>query len=299
MPEPVITLASTTSSQAELDHAASGNWREPFIAEKTEGTEPSTEGKSETESETVTPEQQQNKPETKPESSTNGKGWQKRVDRLTARNKSIETENATLRARLDAIEARQTVSNGSDRSTVADPKPAPRNEPKLADYATPEEWFDARDEWRRTEERRRQESTASDAEIRQAWDAHNSRISEARARYDDFDEVAGSANIPIPESAALAIIEQPNSADITYYLATHPEEAKKLATLRPIAQIAAIVKISEKPEVNGRAAAPKPKPASQAPQPIKPVGGAATGSTTDLGSMSYQDYKRARANGRR
>jgi hypothetical protein len=92
MPDKVVTLASTTSSQAELEHAASENWREPYVPpaeEKPPGTESSTtEGKSATESETVPAGEQ--KQETKPEGKSESKtGWQKRVDRLTARNKSI------------------------------------------------------------------------------------------------------------------------------------------------------------------------------------------------------------------
>jgi hypothetical protein len=298
MPEKVVTLASMTSSQAELEHAASENWRTPYVPPTEEtpaGTESSNpEGKSATESETVPAEQKtEKKTDPTPESKN---GWQKRVDRLTARNKSIETENATLRAQLDEVK-RSPAAPKQDPAAPA-PKPAPTAGPKLADFATAEEWADARADWQRTQERQREESTNTDKEIRQTWDAHNSRISEARAKYDDFDEVAQTfGNIEIPQSAAMAIIEQPNSADVAYYLATHQEEAKKLAGLRPIQQIAAIVKISDKVAAPVIPAPAKPKPASQAPAPIKPVGGAATGSTTDLGSMSYQDYKKARTNG--
>lgn len=306
MPEKVVTLASTTSSQAELDHAAGENWRTPFTppteTTSTE-TEPSnTEGKSATESETVPAGEK--KTETKPEGAKpkGQNGYEKRIDRLTARNKNIESENATLRARLDEIERRLPATAPTKESAAPAPKPAPTAGPKLADFASAEEWADARAEWQRTQQRQREESTTADQQIRETWDAHNGRISEARAKYDDWDEVAQSfGNVEIPQAAAMAIIEQSNSADVTYYLATHQEEAKKLAELRPMQQIAAIVKISDKVS-----AAPvttpapvKPKPASQAPAPIKPVGTGASGSTADLGSMSYQDYKRARANGAR
>lgn len=302
MPDKVVTLASTTSSQAELEHAASENWRQPFtspVDKTTTETEPaaSTEGKSATESETVPAGQQQQNPETKPKPKT-GNGYERRIDKLTARNKAIETEAARLRAENDELKRRPAGS--PPQQEAAAPKPA-LSGPKLADYATAEEWADARADWQRTQERQREESSENEQEARTTWEAHNGRISEARAKYEDFDEVAEGATIPIPQQAALAIIEQSNSGDIAYYLAKHPDEAKALADMRPMKQIAAIVKISDKLSATpvAAAAAPKVKPASQAPAPIKPVGGAATGSTVELGSLSYQDYRKARQAGRR
>lgn len=298
MPEKVVTLASTTSTQAELEHAASDDWRSPFTAPaatETEGAESSaTEDKIAAESETASTEQSAGK---NGKNETHTSGWQKRIDRLTARNKRIETENAELRARLETPAAPR---QADPTPAVAATKPAQTGVPQLKDYASAEEWFDARLEHTRKQEREQQESTASNEEIRQTWEAHNSRISEARAKYADFDEVAETfGNIEIPQASALAIIEQPNSADVTYYLATHTEEAKKLANMRPLAQVAAIARISDKVAGSSASAtAPKPKPASQAPAPIKPVGTGATGSTVDLGSLSYQDYKKARTAGR-
>lgn len=287
MPEKVITLASTTSSQAELDHAAGDDWRTPPVPQtevSTEASEPSpAESTSAADSEAAPKEQVQRQ---KGESHS---GWQKRVDRLTARNKQIEARAAELEARLAEYERGRAEKEPTPAPAH---KPAQDDGPKLEDYATPNEWHDARSEWARDKQRQQEESAARDQQTREVWDAHNARISEARAKYDDFDDVAKSSDLQIPNNAAMAIIEQPNSAEVAYYLATHADEAKKLIEMRPMQQIAAIARISDK---LSSPPAPKPKPASQAPAPIKPVGGHATGSTVDLGSMSYQDYKRARA----
>jgi hypothetical protein len=283
MPEKVITIASTTSSQAELEHAAGDNWREPFVKlEETEESEPA-EGKTETESEPVTTEQ---KPERQKGESHSG--WQKRVDRLTARNKQVEARAAELEAELNSIKSKQTTTTTQPAKPAAKP-----GEPKIEDFENVNDWFDARADWKRERERQAEQSTAKQQETRELWDAHNNRLSEARAKYDDFDEISKTfGDITIPQSAALAIVEQPNSADIVYYLANHTEEAKKLNDLRPMQAIAAIARISDKLKAPS---APKPKPSSQAPQPIRPVGSGATGSNVEPGQMSYQDYKRYRA----
>jgi hypothetical protein len=283
MPEKVITIASTTSSQAELEHATGENWREPFVKpEEKEESEPA-EGKTETESEPVTTEQ---KPERQKGESHSG--WQKRVDRLTARNKQVEARAAELEAELNSIKSKQTTTTAQPAKPAAKP-----GEPRIEDFENVNDWFDARADWKRERERQAEQSTAKQQETRELWDAHNNRLSEARAKYDDFDEISKTfGDITIPQSAALAIVEQPNSADIVYYLANHTEEAKNLNDLRPMQAIAAIARISDKLKAPS---APKPKPSSQAPQPIRPVGSGATGSNVEPGQMSYQDYKRYRA----
>lgn len=301
MPERVVTIASTTASQAELEHAASDNWRQPFVklAETKEEPEPSNEGKTEAESETATTTEQQ--PGKGKGEGQHSNGWQKRVDRLTARNKSIETENATLRAELETFK--------QQRSEPAKPAPATKpaqddGEPKLEDFQSPNEWLRAHNAWDQERQQRSTEESERQNSVRETWDAHNSRISEARAKYDDFDEVAkGMGDINIPQSATLAIIEAENSADVCYYLATHTDEAKKLAEMKPLQQIAAITRISDKIKADSSSsqqAAPKPKPQSQAPQPIKPVGGGSNSkSSVPLDKEDFQAYKRRRANGER
>lgn len=310
MPDKVVTLASTTSSQAELEHAASDNWRTPFVAPNPEpkpeennqqqSSEPAPEGeqgKSAAAAETAKPGEEKPHTETK-------NGWQKRVDRLTARNKSIETENATLRARLDEIERKvATPAPKADPAAPATETLAP-GEPDIKDFKTPNEWLKAHNKWSQAQEQRTTEQAETEQRAREVWDAHNSRLSEARAKYDDFDDVAKDfGNVEIPRDAAIAIVEDENSADILYYLAKNEAEAKKLATLSPMKQIAEVGRIADK--VRAAAAAPAPKtplrtkPQSQAPEPIKPVGGSTSGSTVPPGEMSIQDYKRYRAGGGR
>lgn len=301
MPEKVVTLASTTSPQAELEHAASENWRTPFVAPapepkpEAEHSEPAPEGDGTSATGT-----EPAKPGEKPPTETKN-GWQKRVDRLTARNKSIETENATLRARLDDIERRVAAPKTEPSATPATETLAP-GEPDIKDFKTPNEWLKAHNKWSAAQEQRTTEQAETEQHAKEVWDAHNSRISEARAKYDDFDDVAKDfGNVEIPRDAAIAIVEDENSADILYYLAKNEAEAKRLATLSPMKQIAEVGRISDKVKASAAPAPKTPlrtKPQSQAPEPIKPVGGAATsGSTVPPGEMSLQEYRRYRANG--
>lgn len=284
MSEREITFASTTSSVAELEHAASDDWRDIEAAPKEEVKPEPEKGKSEAESETAIGDSKPGNVELK----VSKNGYEKRIDRLTARNKAIETEAAELRSRLESLERGKETP-----AKVSDP-----TEPRAENYKTLDEWHDARFEWKKQQEARQQEQSANEEQTRETWDAHNSRLSEARARYDDFDEVAESAaKMSIPQSAALAIIEQDNSADVVYFLAKNPEEAQKISEMSPMKQIAAIARISDKLS-SKKEEPPKQRPTSSAPVPIKPVGSASSGTTVDPGSMSYQDYKAARNSGR-
>ena len=82
----------------------------------------------------------------------------------------------------------------------------------------------------------------------------------------DFEEVVGESDAPITQAMSQAIVESDLGADIAYYLAQHPDEAKAIAQLSPIRQVAAIGRLEEK------VSAPAVKKVTQAPAPITPTG---------------------------
>ena len=104
--------------------------------------------------------------------------------------------------------------------------------------------------------------------LRSEWEK---RVSAAEGKYEDFDEVVGDLKPNAPWS--FAVMEAENGPDIAYYLGTHLDEVKAIASLSPTAQIRAIGRLEAK-----LAAEPaKPKTPSKAPAPITPVGGKSGG----------------------
>ena len=266
-----VVITSTTSSQAELDHAVSENWRE--LPEEKPAEEPvptpAEEPAAEPEAEPETPEAE------KPKAKEHKSGWQKRIDKLTARNHMLESRLAELEAKAKPAEEVKA--------------PPADNGPKLADYNNNlEEFLKARDAWKANEEQR----TVELERRKVAVETYNEKVSQARGQYDDWDEVVQGSKAIIPQAAVDAVIELDNGPDVAYYLAQHPDEAEGLMDLTPIRTIQVIGKISDK--LAAEKVAPPPKPKPKAPEPITPVGASATRGNVPLDQLSPREYIRIR-----
>jgi hypothetical protein len=261
-----ITITSTTSPQAELDHAVSENWRDPFISEGEK-----LEEKPKAEEPVVEAE-----PEAAPKPKEHKSGWQKRIDKLTARNHMLESKVAEYEAKLKPAEEPKT-------------EPKAIGEPKLADFNNNvEEFLKARDAWKENSEKQAVELERRKATV----DGYNEKVSQARGNYEDWDEVVSGSKIIIPQAAVDAVIELDNGPDVAYYLAQHPEEAEALMDLTPIRTIQVIGKLSDK--VAGERAAPPPKAKVKPPAPLEPVGGSATRSSLRMDEIPISEYIRIR-----
>ena len=111
-------------------------------------------------------------------------------------------------------------------------------------------------------------------------EAYADREEEARAKYDDFEQVAYNPNLRVTNVMAETIKASDLGPDLAYWLGTNPKEADRISQLPPLLQAREIGKIEAKLGSN-----PVTKPTSSAPAPIKPVtartSGVATYDTTD------------------
>ena len=279
-----VVLTSTTSPQNELEHGVSEDWRnaealkpaqtelplevKPDAEETTTEVQPA--GEVDNDVDKGIPE----KPKEQPKGHKSG--WQKRIDKLTARNHMLEKENEEYR---------------TWKAAQAEKKPEPQGpkEPKLADFNNNvEEFLNARDTWKENSERQSFEIERRKAAV----DTYNEKISKARGEYDDWDEVVSGSKIIIPQAAVDAVVELDNGPDVAYYLAQHPDEAEKLMDLSPVRTIAAITKIADK--IAGESAKPAPKAKIEPPTPITPVGASATRGNTPLDELSIREYIKIR-----
>lgn len=222
-------------------------------------------------------------------------GFQQRIDKLTKRNRTIEDENATLKRELESLRKPQT------EQRTQQVQKDPNAEPKREDFASEIDFVRAMTRWevRQENERSRQAESQRQQEetTKQVFDSHYKRVSEARGRIEDFDEVIEDSGIEISKEAAMAIYECENSADVMYHLAKNPEDAETLKQLSPIRQIAAIGHISASLGSEKPSRAPK-KLESTAPAPITPVGGASSKSSVPLDQSDIHSYMKARQAGR-
>jgi len=98
-------------------------------------------------------------------------------------------------------------------------------------------------------------------------ETYHDREEDARAKYDDFEQVAYNPRLTVTDAMAQAIQAADNGPDIAYHLGSNPKEAERIARLSPLLQAREIGKIEAKLD----AAPPAIKQTTRAPQPINPV----------------------------
>lgn len=115
-------------------------------------------------------------------------------------------------------------------------------------------------------------------------EAYHDREEDARAKYDDFEQVAYNPNLRITTVMAETIQTSEVGPDVAYYLGSNPKEADRISRMPPILQAKEIGKIEAKLVSN-----PPVKKTSNAPAPISPVTARSSGApaydTTDPRSI--------------
>jgi len=196
-------------------------------------------------------------------------GFQKRIDELTRRVAEERREKERL---LSLVE---TTVRPSQRE--AEPAPNTPQEPKREAFDDYEAYLDARAEWKaemrlsarmqEIEANRQQEAARTQREsLVSEWDRKMQRAAEKNP------EIHPDMPVPrMPATMSQAIVESDVGPEIVFHLAHNPAEAARIAALSPLSQARELGKLELQ-------LATKPVKASNAPEPIKPVGARSTGS---------------------
>lgn len=203
--------------------------------------------------------------------------YERRIDKLTARNRELEE-------RLERLEAGKP--DPEHRGKEAD-KPSDAK-PDLTDFDTYEDYVEALVDWKAEQKlkSRDEKAKASTAEA-----DFNSRLAEGAKAFADWDDVVTS-EVKISGDMAAAIGALDDPAPVIYYLGSNPEEAAAIKKLPPIRQITEIAKIEVKV---GKTAAEDTKPAKKttnAPPPVTPPKGSDTKTEKSVEDMDADEYIR-------
>ncbi len=277
-----------------------------------------------------------------------GRGAAKKIDSLTKEKATLAQEKAErdgqikeLKSQIDELRSilpkpGDEPKKPAEEKVVEPEKPVEaKPKPKLEDFESHEDWLDALTDWKieqkpakpndevkklteelaklKTELADKEQKNAALSEGEQRMAAFHDRNSEVIKGYEKWDEVSKSPDtVAISEAMQDLILDLDGGADVVYYLATHPDEAKKVLAVTSIgkdtkpreatraiqmagieysrihslavaertakteAQIAEDAGEAPAAEPAKPATTPKPKPAvSKAPPPIKPNKGAA------------------------
>lgn len=123
-------------------------------------------------------------------------------------------------------------------------------------------------------------------------EAYHDREEDARAKYEDFEQVAYNPKLPITQVMAETIQMSDVGPDLAYYLGSNPREAERISQLTPYSQAKEIGVLEAK-----LASQPILRKTTSAPPPIAPISGRGTGApsfdTTDprsVKSMSTSEW---------
>lgn len=203
---------------------------------------------------------------------------------------------------------------------AAPTEPAPAPKPKIEDFATDAEYLEALAAWAAAEQARKLAAEQAEAARRAAQEileqelrrqaqlaAWAARVAEAKARYQDFDEVVqpflATKTSPILQDA---VLNRPDGPALLYYLARHPDEHEAIIRkpaaeqLIAIGEIAATIRAETGQSRPTEPAAPPPKaapsaaPAAPAPPPPPVISGSKAAASIRPDEMDFQSYKRWR-----
>ena len=107
----------------------------------------------------------------------------------------------------------------------------------------------------------------SQRQLNAVVEAYHDREEDARAKFDDFDQVAYNPALRITTVMAQAIQSSDIGPEVAYHLGTNPKEAERISRLAPLVQAREIGKL----EARLVATPPVPKRTSNAPAPFAPV----------------------------
>lgn len=301
MPANADTITLTSENAAEF-YASRLPQREEAPADETTPAA----GKTETKTEASTEANPAKKP--KPiQPRINELVDQRNAARTEAETKALEAEAATaeaqaLRDRLAEAERQLAILNAPSQQTAADPRPDRKN------FASDELFTDALSDWK--VDQRIVARERKDAETRQAaaqeqvtrnWQA---QVEAGKEDMPDFDAVVGAAEMVFQQVVLDAVVD--NGPRVAYHLAKNPEEARRIAAMRPSAAIAAVNKLGEQLAGDGgntaAPAAPAPPAAKgqpfKAPEPIETLKGTSTAVGKAEEDMTYEEWKAAYKAGR-
>lgn len=221
-----------------------------------------------------------------PEKKKKKGGFQKRIDELTADKRKLAEEVERLR-----ILAEKPAAETKPAAAAANVSDAEPNEDDFESFA---EYTKALVRWERDQERKAERAEAQKREAaekaKSLTDKYTEREAAIKAELPDYDEVmAEAADIGVSPALAEALLESDIGPRIAYHLARNPAEAQRLNALNALQAAREIGKLEATLTSSSSSGAPKQKPLSKAPTPIKPITASKPVATNNIADAALAD----------
>lgn len=288
------TNQSVPAQNAELDN---NKTLDENISEEIEASEIDSENlESDSDDEGLSEESEANKSKKKG-------GFQKKIDKLTARAKTAEQRALAAEAALLAKQSNTQVDKESSKpETTQTGKPNPDN------FDTNAEYIEALTDWkleqREAKAKAESEKTQAKTEAQKRAETFQSKINEFKKEHADFEDVIDDCEVDLSRDLQSLILESDLAPQLMYDLASKPEEIERLNKLSDKALIKALGVLEDRLSKNSESKNKEIK-TSKAPSPINPVSGksASTARKTiydaDLSQSEYEAMRREQMKARR
>jgi len=157
-------------------------------------------------------------------------------------------------------------------------------------FATHAQYVQAVAQWTVEQHEAVKEATTTATQIQNAWDQQEAQ---AKTKFADYDEAIAADTTRYHPAVLHALQTSEHGAEVAYHLATHPEEASRMAALAPVAALRAVGRLEAQlsaPVAVAAPSTPTPTP-TPLPPPLTPVGGAGPGgSTVSPDQLPYDEY---------
>jgi hypothetical protein len=298
-----IKVESTTDS-AEAILAAQGGAVEPKVEAKADEQQSAPE---ETPAEALENSDAQDESEEldeTQESEEQSEEQPKKKNKLQARMSKLTKQREEARKEADywknvALEKSQ--QKPQENQPAAEVKPDAKARPKAEDFEKHEDYVEALADWKVEERLAKKEQETKQRAIETEQKTKLGTFLEKRESFakdhdDFFERMADIQNIPMSITVNESLLESENGPELLYELASDPENYKRICSLPAIQAAREIGKFEAKLQ---KAQEPKAEiKTTKAPKPPQPVNSGKAMSTKSLAEMDYQDYKRAREQGK-
>jgi len=285
-------LGDTDEGGSDIDEHGEVSPEEPVEVPPEEVKSAETE--KEKKEETVASEKEPPKEKPSEEEEKKSKGVQKRIDELVRQREDAKRQLTETETERDSWR-KQAIKNDEEEDKKKGKEVKAGSKPSVDDYENYDDYVEALTDYKVSQmvpTIREQFNLEKKEELQnQKLQKTHDKLDAGKKKYDDFDEVAMNVTVPYSQDMLDIITDSDNTADIAYYFGKNISEAERVSRLPALEAAREIGKIEAKFDL--KESEPKPKKITNAPEPVKTVGGSDV-VTKKPSEMTYSEYKRWR-----
>lgn len=309
-PQPQASPESNSGGSKVIDEKIDKVEQKVDETQESEPLEKAIEQKEASESETEETESKEEGTAEGEEQKTHKKkgGFQRRIDKLSARNSQIEQEMEYWKQQALKGAGGATTSNPNNQTKNLPFVPG-TNKPVADNFETHSEYVEALADWKMEQKLKERDQKLEQEKLAKSQselvNSYNEKKKSFMANTPDFQEVIDDVgDVPISATLQDILLSSDNGPQLAYELAKNPEDFKRIANLPPSACAREIGRFEARLTVPSQKQV-EAKKITNAPRPLQPVGTGGKGTSprsifdSSISQREYEALRRAEIKKRR